>query len=86
MTGECRLCGKHGIMERHHVFGGVYRKTSDRIEGCVVTLCPECHRHIHSSKGWEDKQQLQCDIQYEVMDANEWTVRDWLKLWGKSWI
>lgn len=67
MTGECRLCGKHGIMERHHV-------------------CPECHRHIHSSKGWEDKQQLQCDIQYEVMDANGWTVRDWLKLWGKSWI
>lgn len=81
------MCGRTGTVERHHVFGGIYRKHSEQFkEYCVINLCPECHRFIHSSKGAETKRQLQCDIQYLAMDGNEWTLRDWMLLFGKSWI
>lgn len=51
-----------------------------------MDLCPSCHRYIHSSKGVETKRQLQCDIQYQVMDANEWDLNWWLLIWNKSWL
>lgn len=82
---ECYLCGKVGPTERHHVFGGSYRQLSEEY-GCVVDLCPACHRHIHSSKGTEDRRQLQCDIQYQTMDANEWDLNWWLLIFNKSWL
>ena len=84
-VNECILCGRIGPTEVHHVFPGAYRKLSDEY-GAVVLLCPECHRYIHSGKGVEDKRQLQCDVQYEVMDANEWDLNMWLQIFGKSWI
>ena len=84
-VGECRLCGRVGPTETHHVFAGAYRQLSDRY-GATVTLCHSCHRYIHSGKGVEDKRQLQCDVQYEVMDANEWGLNMWLQIFGKSWI
>lgn len=84
-VNECRLCGRVGPTEVHHVFSGSYRKRSDEF-GATVNLCPECHRYIHSGKGVEAKRQLQCEVQYEVMDANEWTLRDWFLIFGKSWI
>lgn len=82
---ECRLCGKIGPTEEHHVFSGSYRKLSDKY-GATVRLCPKCHSYIHSGKGYEDKRQLQCDVQYELMDANEWDLNQWLQIFGKSWI
>lgn len=82
---ECRLCGRIGPTEEHHVFSGSYRRLSDEY-GATVRLCPECHRYIHSGKGVEDKRQLQCDVQYEVMDANGWDLNMWLQIFGKSWI
>ena len=51
-----------------------------------MNLCPECHRYIHSSKGVETKRQLQCDVQYLTMDANEWDLNMWIQIFGKSWI
>lgn len=85
MNGECRLCGRRGFMHTHHVFGGSYRKLSDYY-GATVTLCPECHRYIHSAQGVEDKEQLQFEVQTELMDAYDWTIRDWLNIWNKSWL
>ena len=82
---ECYLCGKTCRTERHHVFGGPYRKLSEEY-GAVVDLCPECHRYIHSGKGVEDRRQMQCDIQYQVMDANEWDLNWWLLIFNKSWL
>ena len=82
---ECYLCGRVGYTHRHHVFGGRFRNASERY-GCVVDLCPECHQYIHSGKGVETKRQLQCDIQYLKMDENGWTQRDWMTMFGRSWI
>ena len=85
MTGECRLCGHIGLIETHHVFMGSYRRLSDKY-GATVTLCPYCHRYIHSAKGVEARRQLQHDVQQAYMDKMGWNVNQWISIWGKSWL
>lgn len=40
---RCIVCGAREDIELHHVFGGKYRKLSDRY-GLTVCLCKEHHR------------------------------------------
>lgn len=43
--GVCFLCGKEGLLEDHHVFGGPLRAKSEKY-GLKVGLCGEsCHRN-----------------------------------------
>ena len=83
--GRCYLCGKVGYTHRHHCFGGSYRKTCD-LFGLTVELCPTCHEYIHSSKGTEDRRQLQHDTQLAYMQKMGWDVNYWIHVWGKSWL
>lgn len=85
MNGVCRRCGKRGYIHVHHVYGGSYRKTADLL-GLTVELCPECHEFIHSSKGTEERRQLQHDVQQEYMDKMDWNVNQWINIFGKSWL
>jgi hypothetical protein len=85
MQGKCYLCGKEGFIHRHHCYGGSYRKTCDLL-GLTVELCPQCHEYIHSSKGTEDRRQLQHDIQQAYMEKMDWNVNKWISIFGKSWL
>lgn len=53
MDDRCFFCGKTAPLERHHVFGGSYRKKSDKC-GFVVYLCHWCHNEppdgVHFNK------------------------------------
>ena len=40
--GICYRCGKYGVTERHHIFGGANRRLSED-DGLWLYLCPECH-------------------------------------------
>lgn len=42
MMRECYICGRTDWIESHHIFGGPYRKASER-HGLVVDLCHWCH-------------------------------------------
>lgn len=43
--GKCWLCGKWGMLEEHHIFGGPFRKKSEKY-GLKVGLCGDsCHRN-----------------------------------------
>ena len=46
MLHECWLCGRNGSvdpLDKHHIFGGPYRKKSEKY-GLVVYLCHDrCH-------------------------------------------
>lgn len=53
----CYLCGRYGITEVHHIFGGPVRQTCDR-RRLTVSLCPGCHEHLHSSSGYDVKDYL----------------------------
>ena len=42
--GKCWKCGKWGWLEEHHIFGGPFRKKSEKY-GLKVGLCGDtCHR------------------------------------------
>lgn len=58
-TGRsCWLCGRNGTAEpldKHHIFGGAYRKKSEKY-GLTVYLCHECvaasgRKRLHGGRG-----------------------------------
>jgi hypothetical protein len=87
MNGECRLCGKHGIMERHHVFGGACRKLSEKY-GLVVDLCHYCHNEppngVHFNR--EVRERLQAQYQQAAMDRYGWTIEEFIQKFGRNYL
>ena len=52
MLHECWLCGRNGSvdpLDKHHIFGGPYRKKSEKY-GLVVYLCHDRLSLIHISE------------------------------------
>lgn len=45
----CYICGAHGHMDPHHIFGGGCKRKCDDLE-LVVHLCRSCHSEVHDSK------------------------------------
>lgn len=87
MNGQCFICGKRGNMERHHVFGGACRKLSEKY-GCVVTLCHECHNEppdgVHFNA--ENMLALRKRVQKAAMRAYGWSEKDFIKIFGRSYL
>jgi hypothetical protein len=48
--GICKRCGRWGVTQWHHIFGGPKRKASDKYD-LVIELCPDCHRELHAKPG-----------------------------------
>lgn len=88
---QCWLCGRNGNgdpLERHHIFAGSNRKKSEKY-GLVVLLCGErCHRNgknaAHKSK--DTMQTLHEYGQRKAMEENGWSVDDFRREFGKSYI
>lgn len=43
---QCYICGRSGVLHRHHCLHGSRRKMADRYD-LTVYLCPDCHRELH---------------------------------------
>ena len=43
---ECFICGKGGVLHKHHCLHGIRRKAADRYD-LTVWLCPDCHMKLH---------------------------------------
>lgn len=88
---ECWLCGASGAsdpLDRHHIFGGPFRKKSERY-GLVVYLCHEkCHifgpMAAHQNK--ETMEMLHKYGQRMAMQENGWTVDDFIEEFGKNYL
>lgn len=86
MQGKCHICGKYGLMERHHVFNGAYRKKSEKY-GAVVLLCHDCHNepphgvHFNRTVMWALKEEFQRKLMFE----NNWSVQDFVQKFGKNY-
>lgn len=85
---KCFLCGRAGNLDHHHIFGGPYRKKSDRY-GLVVDLCHDtCHifgpdsAHQSGETALMLKQYGQC----KVMEENGWSVEDFIREFGKNYL
>ncbi|MEG2769321.1 MAG: hypothetical protein RR902_00720 [Oscillospiraceae bacterium] len=85
---KCWLCGKNEKLEKHHIFGGAYRKSSEKY-GLTVDLCGEtCHRTgkqaAHNNKAVELK--LKQYGQKKVMTEQNWSVQDFRLKFGKNYL
>lgn len=88
---ECWLCGANGSqdhLDRHHIFGGPFRKKSEKY-GLVVYLChKKCHifgpNAAHQNKSTMD--QLHKYGQRRAMLENGWTVEDFIKEFGRNYL
>ena len=82
----CYLCHKNNAVHLHHVYGGAYRKKSDKL-GLVVTLCLECHTGrygVHLNNELNCK--LKGEIQRKFMLENGIAVEEFIKMFGRSYI
>ena len=88
---ECWLCGANGAtdpLDRHHIFGGPYRKKSEKY-GLVVYLChSRCHIFGKNSahKSRDTARELHKHGQLEAMKKNGWSVEQFIQEFGKSYL
>lgn len=88
---KCFLCGRNGSgdpLDGHHIFGGANRKKSEKY-GLVVDLCHHrCHifgkMAVH--KNATTMRQLKRYGQLTAMKEQGWTVEDFIREFGKSYL
>lgn len=87
MTGECFLCGNYETLERHHLFGGAFRKKADRLK-LTVMLCPWCHQIDADSahKSAETRLYLHKYGQARAMKEQGWTADDFVREFGRNYL
>lgn len=85
---KCFLCGKTGNLDRHHIFGGPFRKKSEKY-GLTVDLCHDtCHifgpDSVHQNR--ETMLKIKRYGQRKVMTENGWTTEQFIKEFGKNYL
>ena len=91
MLHVCWLCGRNGSvdpLDKHHIFGGPYRKKSEKY-GLVVYLCHDrCHIFgpdaAHNNK--DTMRELHKYGQRKAMVKNGWTVEDFIREFGRNYL
>lgn len=87
MERRCFLCERTGWIEKHHIFGGPYRKKSDRL-GLMVDLCHDCHNEppdgAHHNK--ETMRYLHQYGQQKAMQEQGWSVEQFIQEFGKNYL
>lgn len=85
--GICENCGKGGIVECHHVFGGKNRKISDQFDCMKINLCYKCHRQqptgIHGGNRLLDLK-LKKAAQEEF--ESKYSHKKFMKLIGRNYL
>lgn len=91
-TGRsCWLCGRNGTAEpldKHHIFGGAYRKKSEKY-GLTVYLCHgSCHifgeKAVHSCR--ETMDELHRYGKKMAMERMGWTKEDFMREFGRNYL
>lgn len=88
---QCFLCGRNGWidpLDRHHIFGGPYRKKSEQY-GLVVYLCHhDCH--IFGKDAVHNNIEKMLEVkrfgQQKAMDEQKWTTEDFIREFGKNYL
>ena len=82
--GRCDLCGKWDYLDRHHIFEGQGLRRQSEKYGCVIRVCRACHNKIHHHP--LDYIWLKRESQLEAMQRLNWTIDDWHRYFGKSYL
>lgn len=77
----CKIC-KRPADDRHHVFGGRLRQTSEEYE-MVMNLCRYCHQRLHRDPSGE---WLKWKKVYQQRFEKEHGKGEFLRIFGRSYI
>ena len=80
---SCFFCGSYVWLEKHHVFGGPYRKKSEYY-GYTVIICHWDHNEpggVHFNKEKRDELKRICQAHFEETHTRE----DFINTFGKSY-
>lgn len=85
---KCFLCGRTTNLDRHHIFGGPYRKKSEKY-GLTVDLCHDsCHifgpNSAHQNR--ETMLRIKRYGQKKAMKENGWSTEDFIREFGKNYL
>ncbi len=80
---ECFLCGRTGVLHRHHCIEGSYRKLSEKY-GLTVYLCPIHHMHAHESEAI--MKFLRKKAQETAMHKYGWRLEEFIRIFGRSFL
>lgn len=85
---KCFLCGRTGNLDKHHIFGGPFRKKSEKY-GLTVDLCHDtCHifgpDSVHQNR--ETMLEIKRYGQRKAMQENGWSKEDFIREFGKNYL
>ena len=78
---ECYLCGRHGVLHRHHCLHGSRRKAADKYD-LTVYLCPECHQRLHDHGDGDRLLQQLAQAYFE----EKYGHREYMEIFGKNYL
>lgn len=87
----CWLCGRNGAtdpLDLHHIFGGPYRKKSEKY-GLVVYLCHnDCHIFGREAahQNTDTMLRLKQYGQAKVMEEQGWSIEHFIREFGRNYL
>lgn len=84
---RCFLCGGYGAFEWHHIFGGAYRKKSEKY-GLKVRLHHKCHNEPPNGVHFniDAMQNLRKIGQTAAMQKYGWNTKQFIDIFGKNYL
>lgn len=81
------FCMRNNWIERHHIFGGAYRKKSEKY-GLVIDLCHYCHNEPPNGVHFNKQRMLELKRygQRKAMSEQGWNIEQFRKEFGKNYL
>lgn len=84
-SGRCVFCGRTDRpLQRHEPLHGPNRTASKKL-GCWVQICDLCHTRLHQRDAALDMV-LKQKMQALAMEHYDWTVDEFRRMFGKSYL
>ena len=78
---QCEIC-KRPATDRHHVYGGRLRQTSERY-GMIMHLCRLCHQRLHRDPTGE---WLAWKMVYQHEFDQKYGQGEFIKIFGRNYL
>lgn len=86
-TKECYLTGRTDNLQEHHIFYGLCRRKLSEKYGLKIWLTAELHTGcggVHFNKALDLK--IKKTAQMKAMEYYNWSIQDFIHLFGKSYL
>lgn len=85
---RCYVCGTTLSLHKHHIYAGHGRRDMSEKEGCWVYLCGTHHnlsdKGVHFNPELDQKLKARCEQAW--MDANNATISEFLRIFGRNYL